>query len=320
MVCGCDNKKYNGEINVLNWSSYIPYEVIDDFEKEYNIKVNYGTYSSNEELLAKVSSSSMGTYDLIFPSDYMVELMISKGLLEKFDKIKLNNIDHVNPLFLNQKFDSNNEYSIPFLAATSVIVVNREHIKDEINSYNDLQNLKYENNIILLDDQRIVIGMALQAIGSSMNEVSNDKLNAAKNWLLNLNKNIKAFDSDSPKTFLITNEVDLGVIWNAEAIIAKSINPEIEIIYPEDGFAISLDNYTIVKGSKNSDLAYIFIDYLLRDDVNKKITEEYPYINTTLQNENMTHEELENILKKGTYVENIGSHISDFDKVWAEIK
>ena len=112
MVCGCDNKKYNGEINVLNWSSYIPYEVIDDFEKEYNIKVNYGTYSSNEELLAKVSSSSMGTYDLIFPSDYMVELMISKGLLEKFDKIKLNNIDHVNPLFLNQKFDSNNDYSI----------------------------------------------------------------------------------------------------------------------------------------------------------------------------------------------------------------
>ena len=319
-LCGCEKKGYDGELNVLNWSSYIPYEIIDNFEKEYNIKVNYGTYSSNEELLAKVSSSSIGTYDLIFPSDYMVELMISKNLLETFDKSMLKNIENINPLFLNQKFDQNNDYSIPFLAATSVIAVNRGKIKDDINSYNDLLNLKYQNNIILLDDQRIVIGMALQAIGYSMNETDKDKLNEAKEWLLSLNKNIKAFDSDSPKTFLITDEVELGVIWNAEAIIAQSINPDIEIIYPDDGFAISLDNYTLVKGAKNKENAYKFIDYLLREDVNKMITEEYPYINTTLQNENIESKELKDILEKGTYVENIGTHISDFDKVWAEIK
>ena len=83
LISGCANSKEQEYVNVLNWSSYIPYEVITDFEKETGIKVNYGTYSSNEELLAKISASKNGTYDLIFPSDYMVELMISKGMLEE---------------------------------------------------------------------------------------------------------------------------------------------------------------------------------------------------------------------------------------------
>ena len=319
-LSGCTNNSIKNEVNVLNWSSYIPYQVITDFQNETGIKVNYGTYSSNEELLAKISSSKEGTYDLIFPSDYMIELMISKNMLDKMDTFRIYNINNINPLFLNQEFDMFNEYSLPFLAATSVLCVNREHIKDNIVKYNDLLNPKYKNNIVLLDDQRIVIGMALQANGYKMNETNEDALNKAKNWLLNINPNVKAFDSDSPKTLLITNEVDIGVIWNAEATIAKSYNDNIEIIYPSDGFAISLDNYAIVKGAKNKLNAYRFIDYLLRDDVQQKIIEEYPYINTTINNMNLSYEELNYILDHGSYVKNIGFNISKYDKVWAQIK
>ena len=320
LLCGCTNKSYDGEINVLNWTSYIPYEIIRDFEKEYNIKVNYGTYSSNEELLAKISSSKEGTYDLIFPSDYMVELMIDRNMLDEIDISKIPNYSNINSLFLKQSFDIDNKYSLPFLAATTVITINRETIKDSIVSYNDLFSSKYENDIVLLDDQRIVIGMALQANGYSMNEIENDKLDKAKEWLLKLNKNVKAFDSDSPKTFLITKEVDLGVMWNAEAIIAKEQNDNIEIVYPTDGFAISLDNYTIVKGAKNKDNAYKFINYLLRSDVSKKITDDYPYINTGLYSKNVSDEELSNILYNGSYVKNIGMNIAAYDRIWAEIK
>ena len=320
LLCGCASKRYDSEVNVLNWTSYIPYEIIRDFEKEYNIKVNYGTYSSNEELLAKISSSKEGTYDLIFPSDYMVELMIDRKMLEEIDISKISNYSNINPLFLKQNFDIHNKYSLPFLAATTVITVNREKVRDVIVGYNDLFNSKYLNNIVLLDDQRIVIGMALQANGYSMNEIDKDKLNEAKDWLLRLNKNVKAFDSDSPKTFLITGEVDVGVMWNAEATIAKEENSNIEIIYPADGFAISLDNYTIVKGAKNKDNAYKFINYLLRTDVNKKITDEYPYINTGLYSKNVSDAELNNILSSGSYVENIGMNIALYDKIWAEIK
>ena len=320
LLCGCENDTSKNVVNVLNWSSYIPFDVISDFEKETGIKVNYGTYSSNEELLAKISSSKEGTYDLIFPSDYMIELMINKGMLDPMDKSKINNIDNINPIFLNQEFDSNNDYSLPFLAATSVIAVNRNNIKDDINSYNDLLNPKYKNNIVLIDDQRIMIGMALQALGFSMNETNENKVMQAKDWLLKLNSNVKAFDSDSPKTFLITGETDIGVIWNAEALIAKDYNKNIEIIYPDDGFGISLDNYAFVKGAKNKENAYKFIDYILRSDVNKKITDEYPYVNTTVDNKNLSDEELTNILYNGSYVKNIGSKISLYDKVWAQIK
>lgn len=320
LLTGCNSKKYDGELNVLNWSSYIPNSIINDFEKETNIKVNYSTYSSNEELLAKISSSKEGTYDLIFPSDYMVDLMISKNMLEKMDKNKLENYKNINPLFLGQPFDKKNKYSMPFLLATTVIAVNREHIKDKISSYNDLLNPKYRRNIVLLDDQRVTIGMALLANGYSMNDTSKKGLNEAKNWLLEMQKNTKAFDSDSPKTFLITKETDLGVMWNAEAIIARDGNKKIEIIYPKEGHALSLDNYCLVKGIKNKDNAYKFIDYLLEKEVNKQITDEYPYINTTKKAQNVNDTELIHILNDGYYVKNIGNKISLYDKLWAEIK
>ena len=107
LFCGCE-KSEERVLNVLNWSSYIPEEVIHDFEKEYHIKVNYGTYSSNEELLAKITSSKEGTYDVIFPSDYMVELMKERDLIQKLDSSKLENLLHMNPRFLNQEYDVRN--------------------------------------------------------------------------------------------------------------------------------------------------------------------------------------------------------------------
>ena len=321
LLTGCKNNTYeNGEVNVLNWSSYIPTDVISDFEKEYNIKVNYGTYSSNEELLAKITSSKEGTYDLIFPSDYMVELMIKKDIIQKIDKNKITNYNNIDKIFLNQSYDKSNEYSLPFVAATVVIVVDRDNIKDDITSYNDLLNEKYKNNIVLLDDQRIIIGVSLLASGYNMNETNEYKLNIAKDWLLDIKDNVKAFDSDSPKTFLITNEVDLGIMWNAEATLAKNYNKNIEIIYPKEGHAISMDNYVIAKNAKNVDNAYLLIDYLLRNDISKRIVEDYPYISTNKNINNMSNYELNKIFSNGNYVENIGSSISLYDKLWADIK
>lgn len=321
LLTGCNKNEYiNGEVNVLNWSSYIPQDVIEDFEKEYKIKVNYGTYSSNEELLAKITSSKESTYDVIFPSDYMVELMKNKDIIAPLDKSKLSNIGNINKIFLNQEYDKNNDYSLPFLAATVVIAVNKENIKEEITGYNDLINKQYKNNIVLLDDQRIMIGMALQALEYSMNETDYQKLKQAKNWLLELKNNVKAFDSDSPKTFLITNEVDIGVMWNAEAILAQKENKNIEIIYPKEGQAISMDNYAIVKNAPNIDNAYLLIDYLLRNDISSRIIGEYPYISTISNTRNLSIDELNYILNNGKYVKNIGENIILYDKIWAEIK
>lgn len=328
LLVGCsDNNK--SELNVLNWSSYIPDEVIYDFEEKYNVDVNYSTYSSNEELLAKVTSAKEGTYDLIFPSDYMVEIMKDKKMLEIIDQNKLKNIGNLDSKYLNLDFDKGNFYSLPFLAATTLIAYNTEVIKENITSYNDLLNPKYKGEIVLLDDQRIIIGASLMALGYDMNETSDEALEKAKQWLLKLTDNVKLFDSDSPKSFLITKEVSIGLIWNAEAAIAMKENPNIKVVYPEEGFNLSVDNYAILKGAKNIDNAYLFIDYLLEEDVMKKVIESYPYCNVNkktnqiLDNTYLSNE-ASNIstynFNRATLVKNIGTSIKKYDKIWAEIK
>jgi len=188
-----------------------------------------------------------------------------------------------------------------------------------ISGYNDLLNSDYKNNIVLLDDQRIVIGMSLLALGYNMNDTSDEALENSKEWLLKLKNNVKAYDSDSPKSFFITNEVDIGIMWNAEAELAKMINPKIEIIYPKEGHAISTDNYAVVKGAKNIDNAYLFINYLLRNDISDKITLEYPYISPNKIKQNTTVN-INSVFNNGYYVKNIGSDIKKYDKLWADIK
>ena len=320
MLTGCTGKKYDGVVNVLNWSSYIPTDVIKDFEKEYNIKVNYGTYSSNEELLAKLSSSKKGTYDVVFPSDYMVELMIQKDMLMPIDIGNLTNYKNIDRAFLYQEYDPYNEYSLPFLLATSVIAYNKENVEETITDYSDLRNEKYKNDIVVLDDERITIGAFLQALDYDINDYDDEHLNQAYSFYLQLKDNIKAFDSDAPKTFLITNETNIGILWNAEAILAKEENPNIEIVYPKSGYALSMDNYVITKESKNVDNAYLFIDYLLRNESCQRIISDYPYISTNKNVTNYSDAELEEILQNGSYIKNVSTNIKKFDRLWARMK
>ncbi|MBQ8681606.1 MAG: spermidine/putrescine ABC transporter substrate-binding protein [Bacilli bacterium] len=329
LLTGCTNKEYESSINVLNWSSYIPDSVIRDFEKEYNIKVNYATYSSNEELLAKVSGVGEGTYDLIFPSDYMVEIMRNKGLIQKIDKNRLSNYGLIDSQFLELDYDIDNEYSIPFLASSVVLAVNTDIVKDKINSYNDLLNSDYKDSIVLIDDTRIVIGSALMALGYDMNSTNNYELDRAKEWLLDLKPNIKAFDSDSPKSFLISKEASIGLMWSAEAILAKRENPSIEIIVPKEGQTISIDNFAIMRGSKNVSSVYLFIDYILSSDVMEKIVMDYPYssVNTITNRRIVLYNDMgaeylkvQKSLSEAERVRNIGQSILLYDKIWASIK
>ncbi len=266
---------------------------------------------------------------MIFPSDYMIEIMKSRGLLQELDKRKLDNYKNIDSNYLNLSYDSNNRYSLPFVLATVLIAVNRDVISDEVSSYSDLLDSKFKNEIVLLDDQRIVIGMGLLALGYDMNSTNTKEIDEAREFLLELKKNVKAFDSYSPKNFLITGEASIAVIWNAEAALAKKANPNIEIIYPDEGMALSVDNFAILKGSKNTSEAYQFIDYILDGKVMSKIIEAYPYKNVNKDaSKYLSSWYLDNpaanissgIIRNGFFVKNIGNKIKLYDKTWALIK
>ena len=236
------------------------------------------------------------------------------------DMSKIENVGNIDNAFMGLEYDKYNEYSLPFLMTYVVIAVDTSKISEDINGYNDLLNDNYKNNIVLLDDQRIVIGLGLKTLGYDMNGLDDNNYNSAKEFLLDLKNNVKAFDSDSPKSFLITDEVDIGVMWHAEALLAKRYNTNIDIIVPSEGYAISIDNYVLLKGSKNRDNAYKLISYLLRSNISSRIVEDYPYISSVGSVNEIASDEVRSIISSGTYVKNIGFNIKKYDNLWAEIK
>ena len=183
--------------------------------------------------------------------------------------------------------------------------------------------------MVVIDDQRIIIGMALLANGYNMNSVAEEELEIAKNWLVSLKPNIKAYDSDSPKNFLISKEANIAVLWNAEGALASMENKSIENIFPKEGVAISIDNFAILKNAKNIENTYKFIDYILRPNVMKEIISSYPYKNVnkttdSLLDDNYMSNSASNlpyyVMERGSFVKNIGENISLYDKIWISIK
>ena len=186
-----------GSLNVFVWTEYVSESSIKAFEEESGIKVNVSTYSSNEDLLAKLKSESEGTYDIILPSDYAVEYLIKQGELEELDTTKLPNLENIDPAFLDEAFDPGNKYSVPYEGGVACIAVNTSKVDMDITSYDDLFDPSLAGQLVVLDDYRAVIGMTERSMGLSMSESDPDKLKTVSDKLMTLKDNVKLYDSDS---------------------------------------------------------------------------------------------------------------------------
>ena len=282
LLAGCGGKSSsaeNGELNLFIWTEYVPDAVIEKFEKDYGIKVNVTTFSSNEDMLAKVKSESEGTYDIVQPSDYMVESMAAQDLLEELDQSALTNLGNIGSQYLNADYDPGNVYSVPYQGGVAAIGVNTTKITDDITSYDDLFKSDYKNSLVVLDDYRATIGMVERSMGLSVNETDASKLAEVKDKLLSLKDNIKVYDSDSPKSQLISGECTLAYCWSAEIALAMEDNPDIKIVYPSEGAFKFIDNWAIAKGAKNYDNAMKFINFMCDPEVAGMVMEEFPYLN-----------------------------------------
>ena len=277
---GCDGKKSaeNGELNIFIWTEYVSESAIESFEDEYGIKVNVSTYSSNEDMLAKLKSESEGTYDIILPSDYAVEYLIAQDKLEELDKDALSNLSNIDDAYWDESFDPGNVYSVPYEGGVACIAVNTTKVDKEITSYADLFDESLSGQIVVLDDYRAVIGMTERAMGLSMNETDPKTLSQVEEKLLTLKDNIKLYDSDSPKSALISGDCTVGMIWSAEVALSMDENPDIEIVYPTEGAYVFLDNWCVPKGAKNYDNAMKFINYMLSTDAAMLNIEDFPYL------------------------------------------
>lgn len=320
--------KAGGELNLFIWSEYMPDRVIKQFEEETGIKVNYNVYSSNEEMLAKISAGAAG-YDISVASDYMVEIMKKQELLEPVNKENISNLKNLDEQFLDQNFDPGNEFSIPYMWGNVVIAVNKDKVKKDVKTYEDLWDPEFKNSLVVLDDQRVLIGIANKLQGESMNATDTKVIEKSKDILKDLLPNVKAYDSDSPKTMLVNGEASAGIVWGAEAYLASVENPSVETVLPEEGTNIWMDNFVIPKGSPNKENAEKFINFILDPEVSAEISKDFPYANPNLAAHEFIDEEIlkhpavyspEEFLNKSEFFTDIEDAILEYDRVWSEIK
>jgi spermidine/putrescine-binding protein len=268
----------NKELNLYAWSEYIPQVVLDGFSKETGIKVNYHTFASGEEMLAKLLAGDT-RYDLVQPPDYIAEALIQNKLLVPLDYKKLTNFKNLLPEFTGMPHDPAQKFTVPYMSGTVGIVINTERVKDPVAGYRDLFSDTYKNRIVVLDDGRELVIGALYTLGIGLNDITPTNLQKVRPVLSGWFKNIKLFDSDSPKTALLNGDVDLGLVWSGEAAILWNENNKFHYVLPAEGAHMFVDVLAIPKGSGNPDAAHRFIDYILRPDVSALISEGFPYTN-----------------------------------------
>lgn len=326
LFAGCANTGA-GEVNVFIWTEYIPDSVLAQFTTETGIKVNLSTYSSNEDMLAKVKASNQGIYDIVVPSDYMVKMMIAQGLLTNLNKGNIPNIKNIGSQYLNQSFDPGNAYSVPYMGGVATLCVNTDMVKEDITSYSQIFNPEYKDSIVMLDDVRADIGMVAKSMGYSMSETDPAILDKIGKRMMDLKPNVKAFNSDSPKDLMISGETSIGYIWNAEIALSIAENPKIKIVFPTEGCYLFLDNLCVLKGAKNQGNAEKFINFILRADVSKAISDEFPYLNPNTEAVKLLGDAYINnpasnipaeVFAKGEYIQDVGSAVDQYDTIYTE--
>jgi spermidine/putrescine-binding protein len=332
LFSGCTKKSTGaavetGELNVFFWTEYISDSVIKQFEQETGVKVNFVTYSSNEDMMAKVKSSAEGTYDIVIPSDYAVKMLSEEGLLLEIDKSKLTNLQNIDPTYLNRSFDPDNKYSIPYMAGAAALVVNKKKVKENITTFGQVLDPKYRKSLVVLDDNRAVIGAVANYFGYTFNPTDDNILNDVDVKVQQLKPNVKLLDSDSPKTAMLNGETSIGYMWNAEIAICLQESGDFEVVFPKEGSYLFLDNFAIVKGAKNIVNAEKFINFVLRADVTKTILEEYPYASPNKAAIAIVGDSYKNnpasnlppeVFANGQFIEDVGSTVEKYDEIWTK--
>ena len=261
----------NGSSNTLtvyNWGEYIDPDLIDRFEDETGIKVVYETFDSNEAMITKIQQGG-SAYDIAVPSEYAIEMMKEDDLLIPLNKELLPNLTNIDSYFLDLPFDPNNEYSIPYFWGTLGIVYNPNLLDEDLDfsSWEDLWDPSLKNKVFLFDGSREVIGMGLNATGTTLNSVNEDELSAALKHLKALTPNVKAILGDEITNLMVNNEAAVALTFSGQAADMMWENEELDFAVPEEGSNLWFDNMVIPKTSKNVEAAHAFINFMLDPEV-----------------------------------------------------
>lgn len=321
-------KAKGGELNVLIWSNYLPDEVVTEFERRYEAKVNLELYDSNEAMLARLQSGG-ASYDIIVPSDYMVTVLREQGLVQEVDRERLTNFSNLDPQFLGLGHDRDNRFSVPYLWGTSGIGYRKDKIDGLVDSWAIMWDARYRDRIAMLDDVREAMGAALKREGRSLNSTDESEIDQAARLLSEQKPLVKAYDSGGFDQLLLAG--DAWIVQSYSGQIAKAMAEDASIGYciPKEGCTISLDNLCIPAGAAHRELALEFINFILEARIAAEISNGTGYAVANLAARAYIKPELlsneaayppKELLEKCEFIKDIGEAISLYDRYWTEIK
>ena len=323
-----ENAETNQVLNLFSWADNFDPEVLADFEKKFNCKINYDVFTNNEELLAKIQAGG-ARYDVIQPTDYMVTTMLKLNLLEELDMSKMPNTKHLIKDLQAPAYDPTGKYSVVYTWGITGIAYNKKFVKTPPTSWADLWNPAYKGRVVLLNDVREVIGFAMKKNGRPLNSVDKKDLEEAMKDLRALAPNILAYDTDTIKQKFIAEEAWIGTMWSGDAYFSYKENKNIGFIVPKEGTGIWADTFAIPKGAKHKELAQQFINYLYDPKVSAKNYEYIGYNDPNAAAMQYHTEEFKNdpMLKtardyigNSEWTDDVGDAIALYDRCWTELK
>ena len=273
-----------GELYVYNWGEYIDESVVEEFEKETGIKVVYDMFETNEEMYPVLEAGGV-VYDVVCPSDYMIEKMIQNDMLAEIDFNNVPNIKNIDTKYMNmaKSFDPENKYAVPYTWGTVGILYNTSMVDDEITSWSDLWNPKYKGNILMQDSVRDAFMVGEKMLGYSMNTTDKAELEKVKEKLIEQKPLVQAYVIDQVRDKMIGGEAAIGVIYSGEMLyvqneVANSGEDfELKYVIPKEGTNLWIDAWVIPKNAKNKENAEKWIDFLNRPEIAKKNFEYITY-------------------------------------------
>lgn len=262
------NIKSDNELYVYNWGEYIDPEVIKMFEKETGIKVHYEEFETNEEMYTIVATGAR-EYDVICPSDYMVQKMMQNDLLAELDYDNIPNIDNIGSQYLKsaEGFDPGNRYCVPYCWGTVGIMYNKKMVDEPVTSWSILFDEKYKGQILMQNSVRDAYCVGLKYLSYSLNSMNEDELKEATDLLIKQKPLVQAYVVDQVRDKMIKNAAALGVIYSGEAIYMQRENENLEYVVPDEGSNVWIDGWVITKNSKHKEAAEAFINYMCDPEI-----------------------------------------------------
>lgn len=251
------------QLTLFTWEGMFPQEILDGFEKETGIRINYVNFDFDETMLTRLETARGGDYDLIIADDYIIEAVIAQGLAQKLDKSRLSNYGNINPIYQKQFYDPGDEYTVPYGAGVQTIVYDPSQVNIAIKSYGDLWNPALRNRVGIIENYRVINGMALKVLGRSYNVNDPGIIREAGNRLLGLAPNIRLIRDDDLQNDLLSGEIAAAVMYTSQVTMAKMENPNLQVVFPTEGIGFGIMAGFIPSKAPNPDAAYAFLNYIM---------------------------------------------------------